>query len=230
MTTNSTLLFVEDDAVIRENLTEIFEAYFSKVISTDNGNEALELYNNNTIDVAILDISINGINGLNVAQKIRAKDDKIIILIISAHSEKDKLLKAINLGLSGYLVKPIKHDELIKTLDNITKQLNSNSFTQFQNHFAWDMSQNILTYKNIPTKLTKNEVKVIQLLAENQNSYLSACEIQDRLFEKEETQDTACNNIVQLLSRLKKKIITINESEDYFIENCYGTGYKIIVN
>ena len=73
------------------------------------------------------------------------------------------------------------------------------------------------------------ETKSIKILMENRNKYVTSCEIQEEIFEKKDSADNYCNNIVQLISRLKKKILKLNDSQDYFIENGYGIGYRIIV-
>jgi len=225
-----TLLYVEDDQVVRENFTEILETYFEKVITTDNGNRALELYEKNTVDVAILDISIPGMNGLNVAAKIRESDDETILLIISAHSDKDKLLKAVNLGLFGYLVKPVTHKQLDESMQKILKSIPESSLLNLQKNYFWNSKDSLLLHKDEDIKLTKNETKIIQTLIENKNKYLTACDIQENIFNAKDASDTTCNNVVQLISRLRKKIFKRFDSEDYFIENCYGAGYKIIIS
>ncbi|MEN8302510.1 MAG: response regulator transcription factor [Campylobacterota bacterium] len=230
MRNDLTLLYVEDDQVVRENFTEIFETYFERVITTDNGNEALKLYKKNSIDVAILDISIPGMNGLNVASKIRESDDEITLLIISAHSDKEKLLKAVNLGLFGYLVKPVTHKQLDESIQKIIKSIPSSSLLTLPKNYFWNAKESLLFYKDEDIKLTKNETKIIQTMIENKNKYLTACDIQENIFDTNESSDSKCNNVVQLISRLRKKIFKRFNTEDYFIENCYGTGYKIIVS
>jgi len=229
MTKGITLLYVEDDDIVRENYNEIFKTYFENVITTGNGNEALKLYKNHPIDVAILDISIHGMNGLNLATKIREISSETIILMITAYSDNDKLLKAINLDLFGYLVKPIIHQELDETLKRIIAKVPKDTILELPNKFSWQKNSKTLSYNNETIKLTKNESKIIEILLSNKNKYLTACEIQDELFEQTNINDTTCNNIVQLISRLKKKILHLYKQEEYFIENCYGAGYKIIV-
>ena len=230
MINNLTLLYVEDDEIVRENYIEIFKTYFKTVLSTDNGNEALNIYSNNHIDIAILDISIHGINGLNVAKKIREQDQETQILMISAYSDKDKLLQAVNLNLSGYMVKPIIHKELDETLKKIISKVPKKSTLELVNNFSWDSNSQTLSYNNKEVKLTKNEVKTVHILLTNKNQFMSACEIQDELFDENISKDNRCNNVVQLISRLKKKIYKTYSLDEYFIENCYGAGYKIIVH
>ena len=58
---------------------------------------------------------------------------------------------------------------------------------------------------------------------------MSACDIHHEIFGEKEMKHNSCNNIVQLLSRLKKKMDNLYPSSDYFIENCYGVGYRITI-
>ena len=127
MTNNLTLLYVEDNEIVRENFTEIFTKYFKNIITAENGKDALQLYKNNKIDLAILDISIPIINGLNVAAKIRENDSKTEIIMLSAYSDKPKLLQAVNLHLFSYLIKPVQHNELHDTLTRAIAKLSINS-------------------------------------------------------------------------------------------------------
>ena len=76
MTNDFKLLYVEDNKVVRENFVEIFSRYFKNITTADNGKTALELYNNNDFNIAILDISIPEISGLSLAKKIRERDSE----------------------------------------------------------------------------------------------------------------------------------------------------------
>ena len=229
MKQNFTLLYVEDDPIVQENFTEIFKEYFTTVFTTDDGNEALDIYEKNSIDVAILDISIKGINGINVATKIRENTDKVLILMLSAYSDREKLLKAVNLNLSGYLIKPVSLDELDRNLQNIFKQLNKEKFVSLHHDFFWNLQNHYILYKNKEIKLTKNETAVIKLLIKNRNTYMNSSDIQEEILPTKSSENKQ-NNIVQLLSRLRKKILTKYDIEDYFVENCYGLGYRIMTH
>ena len=229
MIRNATLLYVEDNKTVRENFTEIFKTYFKNVITSDNGKEALKLYNANSVDVAILDVSIPGMDGITLAEKIRQKSPDTIILIISAYSEKETLLRAVNLGLFGYMIKPVTHKDLMSNIDKIINKLPTDSLVNLPMNYKWEDKQNILYYKESPIKLTRNETKSIKILIANRNKYITSCQIQEEIFEKKDSEDNYCNNIVQLISRLKKKIIKLNNSKDYFIENGYGIGYRIVI-
>jgi len=232
MKNNFTLLYVEDDTIVRENFTEVFKTYFNRVISIDNGDEALKLYEKNKIDIAILDVNINGLDGISVASKIRetSNEDDLIILMISAYSDREKLMRAINLQLFGYLIKPVENKKLFSTLDEIIKLLTDKNIITLTKEYTWNESSNQILYKGTEVKLTKNETVVVKTLIENKNSFMSACDIQYEIFREKAIKHNNCNNIVQLLSRLKKKMDKMHQSSDYFIENCYGIGYRITIN
>lgn len=223
-----TLLYVEDDIVARENFSEIFENYFHSVLTSDDGNEALKLYKENHVDVAILDISIKGMNGLNLAAKIRELSIDTIILILSAHSEKDKLLQALNLSLFGYLIKPVSYREIKTTLEKMLLPYKNLELITLSNNFFWNTDAHSLLYGSDEIKLTKKERKVIEILIKHKNNFLNACDIHEELFPNKKIPLNNCNNIVQLISRFKKKIAIFCKNDDFFIENCYGIGYKIV--
>ncbi len=221
-----TLLYVEDETVIRENFSQIFKLYFTNVITTDNGKSAIELYNKHHIDIAILDISIPELDGLEVAKYIREKDQDIQIIMMSAHSDKDRLLQAINLQLSSYIIKPVKLDELDSTLKKVISKINKNSILELGNGYIWNSGSESFSYKKQKIKITNNEQKILKCLCENRDTLYTACNISKIIFDTQ-TLDTKCNNVVQIISRFKKKMLNTYHKDYFFIDNIYGLGYKI---
>ena len=227
MKSNATLLYAEDEDIIRESFTEIFSKYFTNVITSNNGTDALKLYQENEIDIAILDITMPGIDGLTLATKIREHNKKIEIIVLTAHSEKDKLLKAINLHLLSYLIKPVKKDELNDTLNRAISRLSKNNTINLSNDYSFNTKAVVLYYKDAPIRLSKNEKKLVSFLCNDMNSHYSACDISEAIFDYSLKGETICNNVIQLISRFKKKMVELHNTEDFFIDNIYGLGYKI---
>lgn len=229
MINDLTVLYVEDDEVVRENFQEILEQYFSKVIISNNGKTALDLYNIHNPDVAILDISLPDISGLQVASIIRKKNREMQIIMLTAYDDKEKLLQALNLQLFAYLVKPVQYPKFDVTLKNLLKTFESKNSLHLLNDFIWNKSKEELSYKGFSIKLTNNERLILMFLSNYPNQYFSAYEIALEVLEEHDTNDNNCNNIVQLLSRFKNKILKEFEIKVFFIENSYGRGYKIII-
>ena len=225
---NLNLLYVEDDKEALEDVVFLLKRSFSNIYTAFDGEEGFSLYKTNKIDVVLLDINIPKINGLQLATKIREIDEYIPILFISAHSETQKLLSAINLSAISYIIKPFNIYELknsiLKAINIVRKDENASHKVFLNNGFYWDSNKTELSYKKEIFSLTKNEISLIKHLFENRNIFLTTEELKEIIFPEKKVE---INSIVQMLSRLRTKIIKINNNTDFFIENIYGQGYRI---
>ena len=229
MINNLCVLYVEDDEIVRENFQEILEQHFPKVITANNGKTALELYDMHKPDIAILDISIPYLSGLQVASKIRKTNSQIQIIMLTAYDDKEKLLDAVNLQLFAYLVKPVQHQDFDLILKKLLSKFENKNMIQLASAFIWNKETKELFYKEEQIKLTNNERLALSLLANNPNQYFTAYDIALEILENYNSNDLEANNIVQLLSRFKKKTSKNFKFDSFFIENCYGAGYRIIL-
>jgi len=225
---NYNLLYVEDDLIAIDSILYFIEKKFNKVFIANDGEEALEIINNNEIDILLLDINIPQINGLQLAKKLRDTNVNIPILFLTAHSEKEKLFKALDLKVHGYLVKPLDVSKLIVSLNKIIEELDqanlSSSILFLKYNFSWHIRLNELKYNNTLIPLTKNEILLIQTLAKDKFHGLSFNEIKEKVFKDINIKD---NSIVQLIARLKRKTKEISKNNDFFIDNIYQYGYKL---
>lgn len=117
----STLLYVEDEEEIREFLKKRLERKVKKLYVAKDGEEGLKSFCENKPDFVLTDVTMPNLNGIDMAIKIRELDPKIPIIIMSAHSDTNYLLKAIELGVDYYLLKPIDKVKLYKALENSIK-------------------------------------------------------------------------------------------------------------
>ncbi|MDP3292784.1 MAG: response regulator, partial [Sulfuricurvum sp.] len=110
---DKTVLFLEDNVELALNATSLLNIFVQKVHHVSTITEAELLFEKSHIDIIISDIKLKNENGLDFIRKIRSTNVQIPILIISGHKDEDFLLRSIPLGLTAYLLKPIKYDELI---------------------------------------------------------------------------------------------------------------------
>ncbi len=222
------LLYVEDDIEALEDVVFLLKRYFKKIYTASNGEDALDIFSLNSIDIVLLDINIPKINGLQLATKIREINEKIPILFLSAHSETQKLLSAINLQATSYLIKPFNVDELrssiLKAVNFVKKEKNTTDIIFLNNGFSWNKYNSELYYKKQLLSLTKNEILLIKILLKNKNMFLTAEQLSEIIFENKKVEH---NSIVQLISRFKNKTIKKTNNNFFFIENIYSQGYRI---
>ncbi|MEA3371527.1 MAG: response regulator transcription factor [Campylobacterota bacterium] len=222
-----TLLYVEDDRSVVEDVVFLLDDYFDKIVVAYDGLEAVEKFFESQPDIVILDINIPKLDGLEVATKIREQDSEVPIMFLTAHSERERLLRAIGLGVSNYLVKPFDTDEFKAMVEKLISKIENRSLIPLSNDFFFNTKTDTLLYENRKFIPTKKELELIKLLSDNRHKYFSACEIATELLSRN-AEDSKCSSIVQLISRLKNKVLDFYETEKFFIENIYGVGYRIV--
>ncbi len=122
-TKNLTLLYVEDDPISRTYTLELLQELFTKVVVANDGLEGLKKYKKNHIDLILTDQTMPHMNGFDMMKKIREEDPDIPILMLSAYTNADAFVKAIESGVDAYIVKPIVYDKFFSTLLKITSKL-----------------------------------------------------------------------------------------------------------
>lgn len=117
------LLVADDCHQSNATLYKLFSDIFGQVSLANDGAAALACYQKDDIDIVISDICMPGQDGLTFAENIRQKDPYLPILILTAHTDKDYLLRAANLRLDGYLVKPLNFTKLNAALERVVHYL-----------------------------------------------------------------------------------------------------------
>lgn len=120
----TTILFVENNDKIRFETSEIFSAFFKKVLVAKEVEEAIDLYQNNkaSIDLIITDVDFPNYKGIDLLSQIRAINWEVPILITTTFSDMNILVKAIKFNLSNYIVKPIQLNTTLKIMSEIIKR------------------------------------------------------------------------------------------------------------
>jgi len=128
-TKNLDLLFVEDDEQLRVQMSDILNDLFHTVALAENGQAGLEKYEQRIkdegkpYDLIITDINMPIMNGIEMTSAIYKIASKQPVLVISAHNESDYLIQLLDVGVNGFLIKPLKHQALINTLYQATQAI-----------------------------------------------------------------------------------------------------------
>ncbi len=120
------LLYVEDNKDTREMTAMMLEDFFGSIILSVDGEDGLKKFKENDIDIVLTDINMPKLNGIELCRKIREVDKDIPLLVLSAHNEKNYFEDSKEIGVDGYLLKPIDIEQLsellYKVVQKITKQ------------------------------------------------------------------------------------------------------------
>jgi len=120
---NLKLLYVEDDDKARLSTLEMLENLFDNITTAIHGQEGVELFKEGDFDLIITDINMPYLNGIEMLKKIREFDSKISVLILSAYNESEYFLDAIRLGVDGFILKPLEHQQFLKSLEKVSKKI-----------------------------------------------------------------------------------------------------------
>ena len=218
------ILIAEDEAELREYLREYLELFFSKVYIAKCGQEAYMQYLDKRPDIIISDINMPNLDGLNMIKRIRERDNETDIIIMSAHSEREKLLKAIELGLVTYLIKPINSQKLKDILLAIVDKLrNSKKRIYLNNDIFWDKTSSSLWNNSKQISLKEKEILLFELLCSKTNHAFTSENIFYHLYGKQNDKKFSEYSVTSFIKRLRSKL------PQNIIQNEYGSGYKIVL-
>ena len=115
------VMIVDDHKMIREGLRKIleFEGEIQVIEEADNGQECLKKLRSAKPDIILLDINMPVMNGIEVLQEIKKKNISVKVLVLTVHNEVDYLLKAVDIGVDGYIMKDAESAELKKAINCI---------------------------------------------------------------------------------------------------------------
>jgi len=188
-----TVLYVEDDAIVRELNQVMLHNFFKHIDIAENGEEGLNKFieykqkNNKNYDLVISDINMPVKNGIEMAKDIMKLDSLQGFIFVTGHNENDYLMDAINIGVSAFLIKPLEYEHLKNTFYRVIHNISDRKKIIEQNIIIKKDKEllekkMILLKKQIHTIDTKN-IQVEQLLEEglNKSSHISE---QNKLLEK----------------------------------------------
>jgi DNA-binding NarL/FixJ family response regulator len=159
------VMIVDDHSMIREGLKQLLEldGDFTVIAEACDGIECLEKLSSVKPDVILLDINMPRMNGLQVLQKLKEKRKRVKVLVLTVHNEIEYLMKAVDIGVNGYLLKDSESAELKKAISSVVE---GNDYIQpslipLLNSKIIDRNKDIVKIDS----LTRRELDVLKLLA-----------------------------------------------------------------
>jgi DNA-binding NarL/FixJ family response regulator len=191
------ILLAEDHKIVRDGIKALLkdEPGISKVFEAGNGKEAIDKIAETQIDLAILDINMPVMDGIEAARYIHENHKNTKVLLLSMLDHQDYLWKSLDAKANGYVLKDSGMDELLFAIKKIAKGERYIS-TQLSMQLLDKMKENAMVPEPInrsQVDLSKREFEVLQLMAEGMTNQ----EIADKLFTSKRTVETHRKNLIE---------------------------------
>ncbi|CAA6807107.1 MAG: Putative two-component regulator [uncultured Sulfurovum sp.] len=218
------ILMIEDDYEIAQILTEYLNKFDIKVTSVEEPYIGLSHLTQNSFDLLILDLTLPGIDGLEVIPKIR-KTSSIPIIVSSARDDITDKVIAMERGADDYMPKPYDPRELVTRIKTILRRTqNSEESKNNDSLFMLNTEARSVIFKNIMMELTAAEFEILSILIQHADSAISREQL---LYDSEHIDDnSSIKNIDVIISRIRHKLSLIDPSHSY-IKPVRGIGYLL---
>lgn len=218
---NFDALYVEDDAVLREDTADLLRGFFRDLVVAADGEEGLRVFDSRPIHLVITDLRMPKMNGLEMTAAIRQRDLHVPIFITSAYAQTDELLEAMRLNLADYLVKPLSWARLKEALGRSAERILAEGrlFTRFDADTTYCVTSDCLYCAGQSVHLTNREKALLDLLLKHRGQWLSKDRILAQVYCDDENASEA--GLKNLILRLRQKI-----GADH-IANMYGMGFML---
>ena len=225
------ILVVDDDKEIVGAIEIYLKNEGYKIYKAYDGEEALNIINNNEIHLVILDIMMPKKDGLETLEEIR-KDKSIPVILLSAKSEDYDKIGGLNSGADDYITKPFNPLELIARVNSVLRRyVKLGSIKKEENKKIYQTGELIVddeTKKLIvdgkEVKLTATEFNILKFLIQNKGKVYSIPEIYENVWKEE---GFGAENIIAVHIRHIREKIEINPKEPRYLKVIWGIGYKI---
>jgi two-component system OmpR family response regulator len=216
------ILMIEDDLELAEILTEFLEQYEFQVVTEDDPFKALSILKLEPFDLVILDLTLPGMDGLEVCEAIRERQN-IPIIISSARSDVTDKVNALELGADDYLPKPYDPRELEARIHSVLRRYEKAADTEVEkaSDFKVDESARQISYKGRPLDLTNAEYGILGYMVSKQGMVVSREDIIHNVSAINE--DSSNKSIDVMVGRIRSKL-----GDKSLIESVRGIGYKLL--
>lgn len=224
------ILICDDNEAVHETIGTYLKNDGMIYISAFDGEEALEKFKKENVDLVILDLMMPKIFGTEVCKKIRKISEVPIIMLTAKGEEIDKII-GLEIGADDYIVKPFSPREVVARIKTIFRRVNSKSdllpnrkiFSYENLNIDLDKYETFINGEKID--ITPKECEILYLIATNEGRVLSREEILDKVWGYDYFGDTRV--VDTQIKRLRKKLP--EEDEKWVIKTVYGIGYKFEV-
>ena len=226
------ILLVEDDKVIAESIIFALENDYDsfKAHCCTLGNDAIDYFNNNDVDLILLDIGLPDISGFDVLRKIRKSSEVPVIIVTARDDDADIILGLEGMGADDYVTKPFSARVLVARVKAQLRHVNQQSSatekpaSEGEQIFKINKDLNQILLHDQAINLTKAECKILLHLVENPNRIHSKEQLLNVMYDR--PTGSSENTIVTHIRLIRRALNKIDADNEY-IKNHRGLGYSL---
>ncbi len=216
-------LLIEDEVQLQEQIRSQLEAENFQLDITGNGKEGLYFATEYPVDIAIIDIGLPELSGIEIIKALRKQGSTLPVLILTARGRWQDKVEGLEAGADDYLVKPSHMEELLARINALLRRASNSSSTELcfgPICINPDSQQARLSSQTL--ELTEFEYKILEYLMRRHNKVISKSELSDYLYPHNEDRDS--NVLEVIMGRLRKKLDPQGQLKP--IETLRGRGYR----
>ncbi len=220
------VLVVDDDKNTRFFIKEALELENYKVFTAKNGEEALEIYDKEYVDLVIVDIMMPNMDGYEFTKALRSVNKEILILMISAKQLSEDRKKGFKAGIDDYISKPIDAEELVLRIKALLHRSKSVSEKEILiGGVTVDYNSFTVKGHGQVIELPQKEFLLLYKLLNSPDKIFTKIQLMDEIWGLE--CDTGWETLTVHIGRIRKRFKSFTE---FKIENVRGLGYKAVIN
>ena len=214
------LLFVEDNIETCADAYNLLSGFFNAMYLAHDVENALKILGSSHIDIIITDIQMPSVDGLCFIEQLRQCNNQTAVIILSAFTDTEYLLRATNLQIDGYMTKPLNFKKLNTALENVVKRIGTKlNCIQITSDIRYDITQKRLFVGNEEVSLGRKECLLLELLISSKSKIVSKSEINQIIWENEEMTNSALKNLLgELRKKLQCDVIKNQPSRGWYLE------------
>lgn len=224
------VLLAEDDANLGSLLKQYLDAKGFDTTLAVNGKEAFDMFVKKQFDICILDVMMPVKDGFATAKEIRAVNNQIPIVFLTARSQKEDTLEGFSVGADDYITKPFSMEELLARLQAILRRVNNKNIAESQQNefkigkYKFDYQHQLLSIGDKSQKLTSKEADLLKLLCLNMNNVLDRSFALNAIWHNDSYFNSRSMDVY--ITKLRKYL---KQDERLEIVNVHGKGFKLLV-
>lgn len=226
------LLIVEDEAPIRNGLVDVFVFHGFEVDSTDNGHEGLDKALTGRYDLLLLDIMLPGLNGYDICNRIRETDRDQPIIMLTAKTSDEDIIRGLTLGADDYVAKPFSIAQLVLRVKAVLRRAcggpDDAGTLVLSDRLAIDLKNLSACRGERQLSFTRREIDLLSYLAQHASRPVSREELLNKVWGYARNLDIETRTVDIHVAKLRRKI-EADPKEPVNLITVRGAGYRLML-